>query len=67
MYRDAFLKRYSQSGALPGILAQYDIAWTLLDPQGARAPLMDQLPGWSRLYEDDIAVVHVRTGSTPTR
>lgn len=63
MYRDAFLKRYSQSGALPGILAQYDIAWTLLDPQGARAPLMDQLPGWSRLYADDIAVVHVRTGA----
>ena len=63
MYRDVFLQRYSKLSELPGLLQQYDISWTLLDPKRERAALMDHLPGWTRLYADDIAVVHVRTGA----
>jgi hypothetical protein len=60
MYGDAFVKRYATASELPGLLEQYKITWTLLDPPDPRVALMDRLPGWRRLYEDDIAVVHVR-------
>lgn len=60
MYGDAFVKRYATAGELPGLLEQYKITWTLLDPPDPRVALLDRLPGWRRLYGDDIAVVHVR-------
>ncbi len=34
---------------------------TLLPPAAPAVALLDTLPGWQRLYADDIAVVHVRT------
>jgi hypothetical protein len=61
MYGDAFLKRAATPSELPALLAQYAVAWTLLDPRDARVVLLDHLPGWRRLYTDDIAVVHVRS------
>jgi hypothetical protein len=48
---------------LPGFLAlldEYKIGATLLPPQRPAVALLDRLPGWERLYSDDIAVVHVR-------
>jgi hypothetical protein len=60
MYGDAFLKRAATPSELPALLQQYAVAWTLLDPGDARVVLLDHLPGWRRLYTDDIAVVHVR-------
>jgi hypothetical protein len=63
MYGDAFVKRYATVGELPALLEQYKITWTLLDPPNPRAAVLDQLPGWRRLYADDIAVVHVREGA----
>jgi len=64
-YGDAFIKRYGDatlllSGELPQLLAEYGIAWTLLTPRIPAVVLLDHLPGWRRLYADDIAVVHVR-------
>ena len=64
-YGDAFIKRYVDatlllSGELPQLLAEYEIAWTLLTPRSPAVVLLDHLPGWRRLYTDDIAVVHVR-------
>jgi hypothetical protein len=63
MYGDAFLKRYIDIAALPGILDQYHVRWTLLEVHDPRAVLLDYLPGWKRAYADDIAVVHARDGS----
>jgi hypothetical protein len=42
------------------LLEKYHIQSTLLPADAAANTLLDRLPGWSRLYSDDIAVVHVR-------
>ena len=43
-----------------GILDHEKIGATLLSPQTPAVELLDRLPGWRRLYADDVAVVHVR-------
>jgi hypothetical protein len=70
LYGDEFIKRYVQamlleSDELPKLLHQYGIAWTLIAPERPAARLLDHLPGWRRLYADDVAVVHVRTDPAP--
>lgn len=60
LYGDAFLKRAATAGELPGLLQQYAITWTLIEPQDARVALLDHLAGWERAYADDIAVIHIR-------
>jgi hypothetical protein len=67
LYGDEFFQRYVQamlleSNELPQLLDQYGIAWTLIAPERPAAVLLDHLPGWRRLYGDDVAVVHVRAG-----
>lgn len=42
------------------LLETYRIDATLLNPTVPAARIMDHLPGWKRLYADDVAVVHVR-------
>jgi len=64
-YGDAFIKRDIEatnglSDQLPVLLDEYRITWTLLSPKTPAVALLDHLPGWRRLYADDIAVVHVR-------
>jgi hypothetical protein len=64
-YGDPFIKRHFKAVAaldneLPGLLSQYDIRWTLIPPTEPGVTLLDHLPGWRRLYADDVAVVHVR-------
>jgi hypothetical protein len=54
-----------QSNELPQLLDRYNSAWTLIAPERPAAILLDHLPGWRRLYADDIAVVHVRSGPAP--
>jgi hypothetical protein len=70
LYGDEFIKRYVQamlleSDELPKLLDQNGIAWTLIAPERPAVLLLDHLPGWRRLYADDVAVVHVRTDPTP--
>src|SRR5271169_1208235 len=70
LYGDEFIKRYVQamlleSDELPKLLDQYGIVWTLIAPERPAALLLDHLPGWRRLYADDVAVVHVRTDPAP--
>lgn len=65
LYGDAFLKRYGEavlgtSDQLPALLSEYGITWTLFARNSPAVVLLDHLPGWRRLYADDIAVVHVR-------
>jgi hypothetical protein len=69
-YGDAFIKRYFDatfvlSDELPRLLAEYRIVWTLLDAKSPALVLLDHLPGWKRLYADDVAVVHIRADATP--
>jgi len=40
--------------------SEYRTTWTLLPPNRPAVVLLDHLPGWRRLYADDVAVVHVR-------
>lgn len=42
------------------LLETYKIDATLLNPTLPATKLLDHLPGWKRLYADDIAVIHVR-------
>ncbi|WLA69589.1 hypothetical protein [Bradyrhizobium diazoefficiens] len=42
------------------LLDTYRIDATLLNPTVPASRIMDHLPGWKRLYADDVAVVHVR-------
>jgi hypothetical protein len=65
LYGDAFIKRYSEavlleSDQLPKLLNEYGVIWTLISPRLPAVVLLDHLPGWRRLYTDDVAVVHVR-------
>ncbi|MGH6977096.1 MAG: hypothetical protein ACREED_08735 [Stellaceae bacterium] len=67
MYGDAFVKRYVEAtrgvtDELPAMLDQYHAAWTLFATKSPAVTLMDHLPGWERVYADDIAVIHVRAG-----
>jgi hypothetical protein len=70
LYGDEFIKRYVRamlldSNELPKLLDQNGISWTLIAPERPAALLLDHLPGWRRLYDDDVAVVHVRTDPAP--
>ena len=64
MYGDPFMKQYvaattlSEAEALPALLAKFRIQWTLLQPGTPAIALLDRLPGWRRVYADDVAVVH---------
>lgn len=66
MYKDDFLKAYLEalalttSGGLQDLLAKYKIGWTLLQAGSPAVALLDHLPGWHRLYADEMTVVHVR-------
>lgn len=60
VYGDAFLRRFHDTAALPDLLEQYRIGWTLLSPRSRHLPLLDRLPGWRRVHADELAVVHVR-------
>ena len=64
-YGDPFVRRFYEAtrvpdGRLPRLLSEYGITWTLLTPEYPAVLLLDHLPGWRRLYADDVAVVHVR-------
>jgi hypothetical protein len=70
MFGDAFIKHYYEavhgmSDDLPAMLEDYKIAWTIFPPDERAVAIMDQLPGWRRLYADKVAVVHVREAQLP--
>jgi hypothetical protein len=66
LYGGAFTARHHRAVTLvnlPDFLAlldEYKIGATLLAPSRPAVALLDRLPGWERLYADDIAVVHIR-------
>jgi hypothetical protein len=64
MYGDKFMLRYAALSELIGLLEQYRIAWTIFEPDDQRIIILDAVPGWTRFYADDKAVVHVRVASS---
>jgi hypothetical protein len=64
LFGDQFIARYvaaaNGAGGLPALLETYHIGWTLFEPQSPAARQLDRLPGWTRLYADDKAVIHRR-------
>jgi hypothetical protein len=65
LYGDAFLARYEKiiepdPDTVKATLRAYDIRWTILSRHSRAVAVMDGLRGWSRRYEDDYAVVHIR-------
>jgi hypothetical protein len=70
LFGDEFLARNAAASAgidnaLPDLLEEYAVAWTLFEPSSAAASLLDHLPGWQRVYADADTVVHRRkTGAS---
>jgi hypothetical protein len=65
LYGDPMMSLYDKlrSGdreAIESALKRYDIAWTIFAPDKRIVGVLDQEPGWRRLYADATAVVHVR-------
>ena len=65
MYGDAFMFAYLDAlkpdrAAFERLVEQYRIRWALLDAHSAAAAMAATLPGWRRIYADDIAAVFVR-------
>jgi hypothetical protein len=46
------------------LLDTYQIDATLLDPTLPATKVLDHLPGWKRLYADNLAVIHIRDGQS---
>ncbi len=46
------------------LLETFQIDATLLAPSSPAAQILDHIPGWRKLYADDIAVIHVRADRT---
>lgn len=66
MYGDVFLGAYLDTmrpnlPCLTKTLEQYGIQWTILSAGSPALEILDTLPGWHRLYTDEVAVVHIRT------
>jgi hypothetical protein len=66
MYGDALMEKWLHAinlksrKALIDFLAEYKIGWIMLTPDRPAIAVLDDLPGWRRVYADDKAVVHVR-------
>ncbi len=71
LYGGHFIARYNRDLALADLpdflklLDEYDIHATLLAPDTPAVKLLDRLPGWKRVYGDDVAVVHERRKAAP--
>jgi hypothetical protein len=66
LYGRAFILRYHNAVSLKDLpdflrlLNEYGIRVTVLAPTTPAVALLDRLPGWHRVYADDVAVVHER-------
>jgi hypothetical protein len=71
LYGESFFMRHDRAESLQDVsgflrlLHDNHIDVTLLTPHTPAIGLLDHLKGWTRIYADDIAVVHVRTGPAP--
>lgn len=65
LFQNGFMDKLDATKAADGeatliqLIEDYDIGWTIYRPEDKRVAILDELPGWRRLYEDEDAVVHV--------
>jgi hypothetical protein len=62
LFGDAFLQRFvaawsAVGNAFPELLDHHDVTWTLLEPLSPAADMLDNLPGWERVYTAPSAVI----------
>jgi len=66
LYGEDFMMNYLRTvegGSLDQVgrlLDEFQVDATLFAPDRHAVQLLDQMPGWTRLYADDVAVAHVR-------
>jgi len=65
MYGDGWVSEYLAiaGGAQPDVdkaFKRWNIAWTILSPREPLTHMLDNRPGWRRIYADSFAVVQVR-------
>jgi hypothetical protein len=71
LYGESFMMNYFRAteehspDRLAALLDEFQVDATLLAPDRPAVQLLDQMPGWTRLYADDVAVAHVRV--TPAK
>ncbi|MDR6539070.1 hypothetical protein [Variovorax soli] len=69
MYGDAFFQKFVDAVQVKerkqfiAFLDEHGFGWTLLAPGTSAIAVLDDLPGWRRVYADDTAVVHVHVGA----
>jgi hypothetical protein len=66
MYGDDFMFEWERihegdTAAFERATRRWGIGWTILEPGAPLVGLLDQRPGWRRIYADKWAVVHQRT------
>jgi hypothetical protein len=72
LYGSDFIKRQWRAIMLRDLddflrlLDEYNIDSTLFAPSVPAVALLDRLPGWRRIYADDLAVVHMRGAGAAT-
>ena len=64
LHGDIFLQNYAtiispDKDALAASLAFHHVRWTIFPRQAPVVKILDDTPGWRRLYTDKVAVVHV--------
>jgi hypothetical protein len=64
-YGDRFLADYyaataPNKAALDRLIDRWKFGWTILSPANPLVAVLDQRPGWHRIYSNRYAVVHVR-------
>ena len=65
MYGDAYVRDYLKiiEGDLPlfnKVAGNYGICWTMVRHMDGLGRALDRAPGWRRLFQDKIGVIHVR-------
>ena len=65
MYGDDFMIRFKLArdrspDVLAELMKEYEITWTIFPPDAQAVKFIDAMPGWSRLYADEYAVVQRR-------
>ncbi len=64
-YGDRFMADYyaataPNKTAFDGLMNRWNFGWTVLSPGNPLVAVLDQRPGWRRIYTDRYAVIHAR-------
>jgi hypothetical protein len=66
LYGQQFMMQYLRAAEgrsrdeVAALLDEFQVDGTLLTPDQPAAQLLDRMPGWTRLYADDVSIAHIR-------